>query len=249
MSALVPPDWFKTWFNSPYYPILYSHRTQEEANRFNDNLIDYLNPPQNAHILDLACGRGRHSLYLYLKGFHVTGIDISAEAIRAAEQLKGANMEFKVHDMRKPLTPGAFDYVFNFFTSFGYFENEADNLKTIEAIRENLKPGALGMIDFLNVQQVRDQLTEHETVERNGITFHIDKSCEEGFILKRIHFTDQGKDFEFFERVQGLRLEDFERLVGEGGLELQETFGNYSLQPFDPQTSPRLILLFTKPND
>lgn len=248
MSVHVPSDWFKTWFNSPYYPILYRNRNQAEANRFIDNLVDYLNPPKGSQMLDLACGRGRHSLHLCQKGYHVTGIDISPEAIKAAEQLRCGNLDFEVHDMRVPYGEAEYDYVFNFFTSFGYFDHESDNLKTIHAIYAALKPGGIGMIDFLNVQRVIDNLKEHETIERDGLTFQIEKSYQEGFILKHIQFRDQDEDFEFIERLQALTLKDFKRLLEAGGLELTETFGNYSLDPFDPNTSPRLILLFRKPN-
>ena len=111
-------NWFATWFNSPYYHILYKHRNLAEAAQFIDNLIGYLQPDQGTTMLDLACGRGRHSLYLCQKGYTVTGVDLSPANIRKAQTIQCGNLDFAVHDMRKVFRPGYFDYVFNFFTSF-----------------------------------------------------------------------------------------------------------------------------------
>ncbi len=56
--------WFKDWFNTPYYHQLYFKRDDKEAAAFIDKLIGYLKPPANAKMLDVACGKGRHSLQL-----------------------------------------------------------------------------------------------------------------------------------------------------------------------------------------
>ena len=57
-------NWFATWFDSPYYHILYKERNYREAQVFMDNLTHYLNLPEGATVLDLACGKGRHAIYL-----------------------------------------------------------------------------------------------------------------------------------------------------------------------------------------
>ena len=60
----IPKKWFHNWFNSPYYHILYTHRDEEEAEFFLDNLCAYLTPKDQSTILDIGCGRGRHAIYL-----------------------------------------------------------------------------------------------------------------------------------------------------------------------------------------
>lgn len=70
-------EWFKNWFDSPYYHVLYKHRNHKEANAFISLLLDYLAPEKSAHFLDKACGRGRHASYLAKRGFIATGLDLS----------------------------------------------------------------------------------------------------------------------------------------------------------------------------
>src|ERR1700712_4842000 len=94
--------WFKDWFNSPYYHHLYFNRDEAEAAAFIDKLISYLNPAENARILDVACGKGRHSIHLAQKGFDVTGIDLSEDSIDEALKSETANLHFYRHDMRLP---------------------------------------------------------------------------------------------------------------------------------------------------
>lgn len=236
-------DWYRTWFNSPYYHILYKNRNYEEAHHFIDNLFNYLKPKPNAAILDLACGKGRHSQYLCRKGFEVTGIDLSEENIKAARQTDCRGLYFHVHDMREPYKKDRFDYVFNFFTSFGYFDNELDNLKTAKAISYGLKPNGICTIDFLNAQVVINNLPGIEVITREGIDFHIERTYDSGFIIKHINFEAGGKAHTYFEKVQALCLPDFERLFDAAGLQITGTFGGYQLQPYDPENSERLIIM------
>src|SRR6478736_3856513 len=78
-------NWFASWFDTPYYHILYKDRDEEEAEFFMDNLVHYLNLPEEAKILDLACGKGRHAFHLIQLGFDVTGADLSVNSIRSEE--------------------------------------------------------------------------------------------------------------------------------------------------------------------
>jgi 2-polyprenyl-3-methyl-5-hydroxy-6-metoxy-1,4-benzoquinol methylase len=82
--ALMQMTWFKDWFNSPYYHQLYFNRDDKEAAAFIDKLINYLKPVPGSYMLDVACGKGRHSIQLASKGFDVTGIDLSDDSINEA---------------------------------------------------------------------------------------------------------------------------------------------------------------------
>ena len=94
--------WFKDWFNSPYYHLLYFNRDEKEAANFIDKLINYLNPPKGSFMLDVACGKGRHSIHLEEKGFDVTGIDLSEDSIEEALRFQTDTLHFYRHDMRLP---------------------------------------------------------------------------------------------------------------------------------------------------
>jgi len=115
-------EWFASWFDSPYYHKLYDHRDYSEAELFISNLITYLAPPKSSRALDLACGKGRHSAQLAKNGLKVTGVDLSQESIDHAISLNIDNTSFYTHDMRKPFRINYYNYIFNLFTSFGYFD-------------------------------------------------------------------------------------------------------------------------------
>src|SRR5215471_16353092 len=102
--------WFKIWFDSPYYHKLYTHRSEEEARDFIDELIPVLHPESNARMLDVGCGAGRHCKQLAAKGFDVTGIDLALSSIRQAKKYETASLRFFQHDMRQPLVKNRFDY-------------------------------------------------------------------------------------------------------------------------------------------
>src|SRR4030095_10089434 len=92
--------WYKEWFNSPFYHKLYFERDEKEAATFISRLIDHLRPLPESYMLDVACGRGRHSRILAEKGFRVTGIDISFDSIAFAKKFENENLYFYQHVIR-----------------------------------------------------------------------------------------------------------------------------------------------------
>ncbi|MGL5112795.1 MAG: class I SAM-dependent DNA methyltransferase [Flavobacterium sp.] len=238
-----PPTWFTSWFDTPYYHILYKERNYREAQLFMDNLTQYLNLPDKAKVLDLACGKGRHAIYLSQLGYDVLGADLSENSIAEAKNNSNTNLSFKVHDMRKPFEE-KFDAIFNLFTSFGYFEDEADNLTTLIAIKESLSETGFAVIDFMNVNQVIETLVPEETKTVDQIDFYIKRYEKDGYIYKEINFEDQGQNYHFTEKVRAFRLDDFQNLMDEAGIYLLDIFGDYKLKKFHKTESERLIMIF-----
>lgn len=237
-------NWFATWFDSKYYHILYQHRDDTEAHFFIDNLINYLNLPQKATVLDLACGKGRHSIYLAQKNLAVTGVDLSPESINYAKQFEKENLQFETHDMRQPIEFGSFDAILNLFTSFGYFDTEAEHLQTLHSMKNGRKKSDdIIVIDFFNAYKVIQNLVLEETKTLNNITFHLKRWVENGAIIKDIQFEDAGEQFQFQERVHAFSLEKFQQLFDEVGLKILQTFGGYDLSPFVKEKSNRLIMI------
>ena len=243
MQKEIEHYWYSSWFDSPYYHILYKDRDEAEAQGFMNHLTAFLKLPEKAEILDLACGKGRHSIYLNELGYDVIGADLSSSSIAYAKQFENETLHFKEHDMCLPFLK-KFDAVFNLFTSFGYFENEEDNLRTIKAIKAELKPGGYGVIDFLNAETVIKNLVSSEVKIVDDISFHIEKYIKDGHIIKDIHFEDNDIPYNFTEKVRALTLNDFKHYFSEAGVTLQHCFGDYGLSPFDANTSERLILIF-----
>ncbi|WP_400192928.1 class I SAM-dependent methyltransferase [Hymenobacter sp. B81] len=240
-------EWFSTWFDSPYYHRLYRDRDQNEAQHFLDNLLLRLHPKPHERLLDLACGKGRHAVYLNQRGYDVTGIDLSPESIAQARQAENERLRFYVHDMREPLPHGPFDFVLNLFTSFGYFDEEAENVVALRHAADALRPGGKLVIDFMNTERTIRELVSHEEKLVDGTRFLLSRHLDRDFIVKDIRFRDdQGREQYFQERVRALSRERFEEYFYLAGLRLAEVLGDYDLRPYDAASSARMIFILKK---
>ena len=237
------PKWFQSWFDTSYYHILYKHRDYKEAEAFIKNIVTYLNLNKADSILDLACGKGRHSIFLNSLGYDVTGLDLSKNSIEHAKTNESESLHFEVHDMRD-VYETQFEIVLNLFTSFGYFQEEMDNFKVIQTIKSCLKQNGIGVIDYMNSPLVIDNLIAHNSYESDGIKFELKRNYKDGFITKNIEVNDDGNSFHFEEKVRAFTFQDFETMLSNAGLHLLDCFGSYKLEPFNNKTSERLILIF-----
>ncbi|CAM1341007.1 SAM-dependent methyltransferase [Tenacibaculum amylolyticum] len=235
-------DWFSSWFDTPYYHILYKHRNDADAQLFMQNITSFLQLPKTAHIADLPCGKGRHSIYLNSLGYKVTGGDLSKNSIDYAKQFENDQLHFEVWDMRKSLQ-NKYDAVFNLFTSFGYFEDDNEDLQVLKGMKSGLKDSAVLVLDFLNVIKTKENLVANETKEIDGIVFNIRREIKDGFILKHISFHADGNDHSYTEKVKFLDFNKMSSYFNKAGLTIINTFGDYNLNDFNEQNSNRLILI------
>jgi SAM-dependent methyltransferase len=236
-------EWYTTWFDTPYYHILYKNRDDKEAHEFMNELTSFISLNPESHILDVACGRGRHAVYLNKMGYSVIGIDLSESSINYAKQFENNNLKFIKHDMCKPLGR-QFDAVFNLFTSFGYFEKEVENINAIKAMNANMADNAYGVIDFLNIHYTKENLKPYEEKTIDGIVFKIEKWIENGYLFKQISFKADNQEHQYTERLKCLDYKLFKSYLSEAGLKIKHVFGDYNLEAFDFQQSERLILIF-----
>ena len=243
-------DWFESWFDSPYYHVLYDHRNDDEARAFIDALIKHIGLKPGASVLDLCCGAGRHSRVIHELGYTTTGCDLSANSIATAKQFEQDGLRFFRHDMRDPL-PESYDAIFNLFTSFGYFESLEDNARVLKSVVDALNPNGIFVLDFMHAERVIAQLKNEETIPKGCpdgkcVEFHIQRSVKDGRIVKSISFEADGKHFAFSEKVQALTKKDFEKLFSAAGLTIKEWIGNYQCEPFKGETADRLIAICTR---
>ncbi len=238
--------WFEEWFDSEYYHLLYKNRDHQEAEEFINNLLEEIDLDSGAYILDLACGKGRHSRYLASLGYKVLGVDLSENSIKEAKQFESENLKFEVRDMRAPFTEDAFDLVLNLFTSFGYFDDKKDNYKVLNAIETMMNEDGYFVIDFMNVEKVIRTLVEKEQKEIDGVLFDITREVKDGFIVKNIKVIDGEKVYNFQEKVQALTIDNFKEMIAKTDLVVDNFYGNYNLDIFDADTSDRLIIVGTK---
>ena len=238
-------EWFAEWFDTRYYHILYQNRNDEEAKRFIEALLTLLKLSPNASLLDLACGKGRHSVTLNANGYRVLGVDLSPQSIAYAKQFENQDLSFSVHDMRFPIDGENFDSVFNLFTSFGYFDSQAENVQVCTAIAKMLKPGGKLVIDFMNATKVISNLVVKEHKSLSGIDFDISREYTGTHIVKDIRFTDNGEDYHFTERVQTIDRSEFVKLLAPY-FNIEFTFGSFDLDEYIPEKSDRLIIIASR---
>ena len=238
-------EWFSDWFDTSYYHILYKNRDEKEAKFFIENLCNFLAIKPNSSLLDLACGKGRHSITLNELGNKVLGVDLSQNSISVAKQHERRGLHFEVHDMRKIIPGLSFDVIFNLFTSFGYFDSSVENKKVIFSVANMLYEKGIFVIDFLNADKVVANLVSEEEKMINGIQFLIKRIIEGEHIYKKITVIDKNETKNYVERVQLLRLGDFEKLLSPE-FKILHTFGNFDLQKFDATSSDRLIIIAEK---
>ena len=241
-------DWFRNWFESKYYHILYKNRDKDEAIFFLKNIIKHLKLDEGK-ILDVACGKGRHAKYLNEIGFNVTGIDLSKNSINHAKKYSNKKLKFFVHDMRSVFKENTFDLVTNLFTSFGYFENTTDEQDTINAMAKNLHKQGLLLIDFMNVKKVINSLVENETKKIDGVKFTIERKFDKNYIIKKIKIKDEKTILNFQEKVRALTLFDFNIMLEKANMKIIDLFGDYSLNNFNAINSDRLIIIAKRNNN
>ena len=240
--------WYQDWFNSPFYHKLYFERDEKEAEAFIRQLIEHLQPATGSSMLDVACGKGRHSKTLASLGFDVTGIDISDYSIDYAQQFEKENLHFYLHDMRLPAWGNYFDYAFNFFTSFGYFKTRREHDDSIRTIANAIKPGGKFVIDYLNVHYSEDHLNHNEIKKIGDTIYDIHRWDDDGHFYKKITVTDPSlkEPISFTEKVAKFSLGDFTDMFSFYGLQVKEVYGDYQFNNYDIRKTPRLIIIASK---
>lgn len=203
-------------------------------------------------ILDLACGEGRLSIPLAQKGYEVVGLDYSEYQIsRAREALKatGRNHEvaFIQGDMRDIPYENEFDAVINMFTSFGYFHDESDHLKTLQQVHKALKPNGIFVLDLIGKEcRIRDI---QEGAEITVVTEH-------GHEIKHSNtFEEQSQHWQgswgweggaYTSSVRLFNEKEIRALMSEAQLTIKNIWGSYKMDAFDEQNSRRMIILAEK---
>lgn len=243
--------WFEEWFDSPLYDLLYANRNEQEAAQLAELIKQEIPRTEYPDILDLGCGRGRHSLTLAGLGYNVTGIDLSENAIRVAREkaeMKGVRKaNFMVRDMRNPL-PERFDAVVNLFTSFGYFNNDNENIRVFKSVSEMLRKDGIFFMDYMNADWVRENYESEDNGEFRNIRYRIHRYIENDIIYKKIIFKGERLEqpLTYVEQVKLYDLEWFLETFEPCGFEVEKLFGNYTGVGYNPETCSRLVMVVRK---
>ena len=244
-------SWYEGWFDSDAYDLVYDHRDEDEAAQLVDLIEREIAPSPDANILDIGCGRGRHARIFAHRGYDATGIDLSGEAIAEAQaraEEEDLDLTFERCDMRDPYCTACMDGVVNLFTTFGYFESDAENQRALAAMTQALRSGGWFLQDFLNAPQVADTLVPATTRTVEGVTIEETRWIDDDRINKEITLSQNGTSTTYTESVRLYTLDDLRTLYDNVGLDLVTTFGDYNGAPHTPN-SPRLLLHARKTAD
>jgi SAM-dependent methyltransferase len=241
-------EWFREWFSSPYYDLLYYKRNEQEAAAFVKTLVQHLKPPTTSKMLDVGCGKGRHAKVLAEMGFDVTGIDLSELFINEAKKSETDNLHFFQHDMRLPFYINYFDYAFNFFTSFGYFHTRREHDAAMRTIAQSLTKTGTLVIDYLNTHYTEDHLVRSEETTIFEVPFHLTRWHDDEHFYKQIQIREPDASLRHLatEKVTKFSLGDFTDMLAYQQMQVQEVFGDYQLGSYDVRKSPRMIIVAKK---
>jgi ubiquinone/menaquinone biosynthesis C-methylase UbiE len=221
-------------------------RVPEEAER----IIALLGIEPGASVLDLCCGPGRHSLELARRGFRVTGVDRTAsylEQARTKAHEEGLDIEFVQEDMRAFCRPDAFEGTINVFTSFGYFEDPAEDRKVLANLYRSLKPGGCVLLDTIGKEVLARIYQARDWQERDGILLLQERNVQSNWGWMEIRWImiegTERKEFTLGHRL--FSATELMALFKEAGFTSVDAYGNLEGAPYD-QTARRLIVVARK---
>lgn len=229
------------WFASPYYRFLYAHRGDDEAEQFVEVLLNRISLPLGAYVLDAGCGEGRYSRALHRRGFRVDAIDAAVSSPNLPEEVT-----FFFGDLRGWRPPHKYHFIGSFFTSLGLYAQHRDEAEQeIRLLASWLRPAGWLILDYLNIQKA-NTLPYEETPYNSSILI-IERTQDSLALHKKITVKHaDGSQEVFHERVLKLTEADLSLMMERAGLQVRETWGDYTGTPFSATQSPRLILLAQK---
>jgi len=210
--------WYEQAFGQDYLTV-YARRNVESAAADVADVTASLGLAEGHRILDLACGAGRYSGLFAAAGLDVVGLDYSKDLLAtAARDVPAAG--FARGDMRNLPFGRAFDAVLMFFTSFGYFETDAEHRRVLAEVARVLRPGGGFLLDYVRRDAVIEGLVPESRDERNG--YRIDSrrwiTTDGERVEKDVHLTrPDGSTFDYTESVRLYAPAEVREMLGAAG--------------------------------
>jgi SAM-dependent methyltransferase len=233
-------EWFETWFGKDYIA-LYPHRDDAEAGLAVGTVTRVVASASIRRVLDLACGAGRHARHL-AKHWPTFGLDLSEVLLRVAQK-ESAPALFVRGDMRDlPFRDASFDLVTNFFTSFGYFDDDSQHRLVLHEVARVTASGGFFVLDYLNSDNLRRTLVPYDErlIGDAVVEQHREISADGKSVTKTITMRGDGR--QFVERVRLYAAEELISLVAAEGFQTETVFGDYSGAPLSAD-SPRAMII------
>ncbi|MHC4820247.1 MAG: class I SAM-dependent methyltransferase [Planctomycetota bacterium] len=239
--------WYEEAFRSDYLRV-YPHRDDASAAAEVAEWIDRVpGLGDYRRVLDLACGAGRHLRALLAEGCEAIGIDLSRDLLREAREHGPAPVACA--DMRAlPFANETFEAVVSFFSSFGYFADQADDAAVLAEVRRVLRPGGGFLLDLMDPETVRNGLVPHSEKEVDGIRIEETRSltADGKRVEKYVVFEAPSGTRQWTESVRLYDPTEVEAMAEEAGLSSRVRFGGHGFDPWISGGTSRCVLLFVR---
>jgi len=242
-------EWFEEWFNTEEYLNVYRHRNDAEAEQLVNLILANIDLEQNADVIDLACGTGRHSILFAERGFNVTAVDLSEKLLSVARlnaESLGLQINFVTADLRNFCITSKFELAVNLFTSFGYFESDVENFSLFNDAFDLLKDDGYFVIDYFNANYIRKNLIPHSEDIINGKKIIQDRKILGDRVIKDIVVAKNGTRRNYRESVRMYSDSELKAGLEKSGLRIIKTFGDFKGSRFDLNSSSRIIIISSK---
>jgi SAM-dependent methyltransferase len=245
----MPTEWYDECFDEFHLQVygLGLDRASHEV----DFMLQALDLPPAAQVLDLACGHGRHAIELARRGYAVTGLDRSRALLAKAVELSGeagVRVEWVQEDMRAiPETWAArFDGVINVFTSWGYFEADAENEQVLQGVARALKLAGRLFLDTINHERLMRQFRPRSWTEGPDGSLALDASEFDPLrgrveTTRRIILPDGSRHHRRIS-VRLYTLAEVRNMLDRCGLRVLTAYGDFAGGPYTID-SPRTIVV------
>ena len=250
----VARDWYDGFFEGEWLDELALYRPDERTQKEVEFIVDRLELEPGERILDVACGHGRIAVELARRGFRVTGVDLSPRSLelaRSRAEEAGVEVGLVHRDMREIDFDGEFDAAINVFTSFGYFDDDSENQRALDAMAQALRPGGRFLIDVVNILSLARRYRQRwwdELESGNGILV---EEHEYDFLRGRnaarwTFVRDDGGRSELLHSVRTYTPAELARMFRTAGLTVAGAWGDFDGAELSFDSS-RLILRGDKP--
>jgi len=242
--------WYVDFFRSDYLNV-YGHMfTEERAEKESAFVARALSLTPGASVLDLCCGQGRHSVQLAKRGVKVTGLDLNAEYLdltsKAAEAAK-VKIDTVTGDMREIPFENKFDAIVNMYSSFGYLESEAEDLRVLESAAKALKGGGQLLLDMLNREWAIDNYIQNDWHTGADGTLYVERrDLDLSTSRMHVHFivvdSKGGRRESIGHIIRLYTLTEMTRLLERVGMRVTLVFGGFDGEEYAIGTRRMIIV-------
>lgn len=189
-------------------------------------------------VVDLCCGAGRHAVEFARRGYEVIGVDLTKHFLEtAAKAARDAEVEVELAhaDVRDYRCDPPADFALNLWTSFGYFERDADNLAVLRSAYDSLRAGGRFVLQTRAVETLAATLTRRTWWERDGRLFLEEREVIDGWRRLKgrwIVVDQQGRrDFPYSGSLYS--SDTITRMLKSVGFRSVDLYGDLAGGPFD----------------